>query len=179
MNTKRKGWLAFLFWVFSSYLLCANSLSGIPPKQELLARINEYRLSHGRKQLQPDSDLETQAQRWAQVIAREGGLSHGTDLRGQMRQGRWGYLVENLFVMSPPLRPGVIMEHWEKSPAHQRNLLDPRIESAGIGLASGRGGFVYVVFRGGVERSSSQQEVLRSAHRKGWYFRLFPWFEGH
>jgi uncharacterized protein YkwD len=99
---------------------------------EVLAEVNRYRASHGLAPLAADARLQAIAQAHSQAMAQEGRLSHGGF---QQRFDRSGarLCVENL--AAGTLQPARIVAAWRRSPEHHRNLLESRVQVAGVAAA--------------------------------------------
>ena len=116
---------------------------------QLMALTNDLRAQNGRGQLGFDIRLSRAAQALACDIQRTGRYSHrasdGTN--SQLRVRRAGYadclVAENLAWGYP--QPGQILHGWMTSTGHQRNMLHPRVRDAGIGIAQGLQGPIWVM----------------------------------
>ncbi|MGP4001477.1 CAP domain-containing protein [Streptomyces sp. 8N706] len=91
------------------------------------------------------SPLTQAAQRYADVMAQGGGLSHtGPDgSRPSTRAARMGYqqwtdLGEN--IARGYRSPSAVMQAWMSSPEHRANILDCRFRDIGIGIHYGPDG---------------------------------------
>lgn len=95
----------------------------------VLAEVNLYRSSRGLAPLIADARLQAIAQAHSQAMAQQGRLSHGGF---QQRFDRSGarLCVENL--AAGTLQPARVVAAWQRSPEHHRNLLEPRVQAAGV-----------------------------------------------
>lgn len=110
---------------------------------DFFARTNTLRVSKGLVALVADSQMDEVARAWSLEMARQDGLSHNPDLKGQIAD--WRYLGENVGV-GPTVAS--IQEAFEASPGHYANLVDPRYRNVGIGVAEARDSvWVTVVFK--------------------------------
>jgi hypothetical protein len=121
-------------------LACAVGLPShaqSPEAHQLLQATNADRAQHGLAPLRWDPALASAAQRHAEQMARAGALSH--QFAGEpdlaTRAGRTGAhfstVAENVAVAP---NPRVVEDEWMHSPPHRHNILDPRLNQAGIGL---------------------------------------------
>ena len=96
---------------------------------ELLQAINQHRQRQGQGALQPASDLQLIADDHSREMAAEGQLSHaGFDQRFARTTAR--VCVENL--AAGHADPQTLITAWQASPAHARNLVEPRLRRAGV-----------------------------------------------
>ena len=95
----------------------------------VLAEVNLYRASQGLAPLAADARLQAIAQAHSEAMAQQGRLSHGGF---QQRFDRSGarLCVENL--AAGTLQPARVVAAWRRSPEHHRNLLEPRVQVAGV-----------------------------------------------
>lgn len=97
----------------------------------VLAEVNLYRASQGLAPLAADARLQAITGAHAQAMAQQGRLSHGGF---QQRFDRSGarLCVENL--AAGTLQPARVVAAWRRSPEHHRNLLEPRVQVAGVAV---------------------------------------------
>ena len=95
----------------------------------VLAEVNRYRVSRGLGPLAADARLQAITGAHALAMAQQGWLSHGGF---QQRFDRSGarLCVEN--VAAGTLQPEQVVAAWRQSPEHHRNLLEPRVQVAGV-----------------------------------------------
>ena len=112
-------------------LLHLPALAGDAPDlaDAVLAEVNRYRSSRGLAPLEADARLQAIAQAHSQAMARQGRLSHGGFQQRLARSGA-RLCVENL--AAGTLQPARVVAAWQHSPEHHRNLLEPRVQVAGV-----------------------------------------------
>ena len=111
-------------------------------ERQLLNAVNQERKARGLPTLQPDEALATAARAHAQRMAEQGTISH--QLRGEPNLlsrvraagAHFTWLAEN--VDEGP-NGTAIHQSFMKSPQHRANILDPDMDSAGIGIAERNG----------------------------------------
>jgi hypothetical protein len=81
-----------------------------------------------------DSELTSVAQHWAARMATLGGLVHNPKLTTEC--SNWQRLAENIGV-GPDVAS--IERAFENSPVHYKNLVDPQLQSVGIGMVAANG----------------------------------------
>ena len=101
--------------------------------------INQLRLSQGLNALTVDANLTDVAQGWAEQMAEAGGISHRLDLRAGIT-ALWKTIGENVGV-GPSVAS--LMDAFIASPAHYKNLIDPRFTHIGVGSVRTSGGLLY------------------------------------
>jgi uncharacterized protein YkwD len=95
----------------------------------VLAEVNRYRASHGLAPLAADARLQAIAQAHSQAMAQQGRLSHG-GFQQRFDHSGARLCVENL--AAGTLQPARVVAAWRRSPEHHRNLLEPRVQAAGV-----------------------------------------------
>jgi uncharacterized protein YkwD len=111
-------------------------------RAEMLARVNEARRKAGAKPLRSDSRLDRAAQRHAEDMLARGYFAHESPEDKTVRQRSkeagydWRTIGEN--IAEGQFTVDEVMTTWLNSPGHRRNILDPRFEELGVGLALGR-----------------------------------------
>ena len=100
---------------------------------ELAQRINGFRLANGLAPLAPADELVALASQHSRSMDSHRELSHQGFRQRYARAGS-RVCVENLGWNYPT--PEGLMEGWQGSPAHLRNLLEPRVARMGL-AASG------------------------------------------
>lgn len=90
----------------------------------MLKRINDYRRSKGLAPCTPSAKLNADSTRWAQTMNRTQRFVHS------------GYpgVGENIAFGPSASRA---FDQWRNSPGHNRNMLDSRIRTCGVGFAKG------------------------------------------
>ena len=104
----------------------------------LLAAINAYRVKHGVVELKPAANLDVLAHEHSKSMERAGQLSHEGFRQRAMRSDSEA-CVEN--VGWNYASPEAQLRAWSESPAHDTNMLDPKVIRAGVGTAN-----AYVTF---------------------------------
>jgi len=104
------------------------------------AALNALRAKHGLPPLTPDPALKAVARRHSADMLASGEVAHvlpGTgDLRARLRRARIAYrrAMENVARGASALEAHVVAE---ESPGHRRNMLEPGVRLAGVGVARG------------------------------------------
>lgn len=109
---------------------------------QVLAAVNQFRVSHGRPTLRESAALDRSARRHSLEMGRLGYFSHssagGTQfwerIRHFYRAHGYSYWAvgENLVWAAPSLSAGNAMKLWISSPPHRANLLSRRWHQIGI-----------------------------------------------
>jgi uncharacterized protein YkwD len=98
---------------------------------ELIGRINALRTSEHLPPLREDRpDLTEMARSWAAQMAKDGGISHRTDLT-TAAPADWVHVGENVGVGGTVAS---LHQAFVASPLHHKNLVDPDFESIGVGI---------------------------------------------
>lgn len=111
-------------------------------RAEVLARVNEARRRAGVQPLRSDALLDRAAQRHAQDMQARGYFAHESPEDDTVRERAkgagydWRTIGENIAEGQHTVDE--VMHTWLNSPGHRRNILDPRFEELGVGLALGR-----------------------------------------
>jgi uncharacterized protein YkwD len=101
--------------------------------RHLAEKINAYRERNGVEALAFTNDLFLLAEAHSVGMAAQHRLSHdGFMLRFRHASSR--ICVENVAVDF--LSPDLVLEGWRQSPAHRRNLLDPKLSRMGIAVST-------------------------------------------
>lgn len=104
----------------------------------MIARINEYRRAYGLSPLKYNSKLDATAQEYAQTLFESRHFEHkdqlGKRVGDRVLEQNYNYIyaVENLAKGKASI-DGVMMD-WKNSPLHNKNLLNPHVNEAGIGF---------------------------------------------
>ncbi|MGD9896505.1 MAG: CAP domain-containing protein [Candidatus Methylacidiphilaceae bacterium] len=162
------GRLLLLTLATSTALLLPGALARTsasdPPafREALLAKINRFRADHDLPPLKADPRLQAASQEWAERLAAERRLQHrcADSLSSLLDDGGWETINENLYCSPQPLDPGKVIADWKRSPLHRKNILNPAIRFAGLGLAIATSGSAYVVFNGAGGRQRKSWEDL-------------------
>ena len=102
--------------------------------------VNRYREQSGGKPLALDGSLAALARQHSAAMAKAGRLSHD-GFPSRFRRSGYGMCIENIGWNY--LTPQAQLLAWQRSPGHDRNLLDARVQHMGIGAVSD-----YVTFIG-------------------------------
>lgn len=108
--------------------------------ETLVELVNRYREQQGKPPLVVDRNLAALAREHSAAMAKAGRLNHD-DFQSRFRRSGYAMCVENVGWNYPT--PQAALVAWQRSPGHDRNLLDARVKHMGIGAASG-----YVTFIG-------------------------------
>ncbi len=113
-------------------------------RSEVLARTNRARQEEGKRlsPLRANRELDEAAQRYAERMLAEGFYAHvapdGATPASRAEAAGYGpirFLAEN--IAQGVFEPFEVVERWLGSPDHRRNILHPRAEEMGLGLAFG------------------------------------------
>lgn len=107
---------------------------------EMVKMVNELRAAYGLRVLSADPGLQRSADRWANNMAREGRIFHNLNL-GTEVTSNWSKIGENV---GTGFELGAIQDAFEASPAHLRNLVDPRWDGIGIAVVETADGELFV-----------------------------------
>jgi len=99
---------------------------------ELAALVNGYRASKHVEALKIDPALSGLAREHSAAMTRANKLSHD-DFQARFRRSGYAMCVENVGWNYPT--PADQLTAWQRSPGHDRNLLDARVAHAGVGVA--------------------------------------------
>lgn len=101
--------------------------------------VNQTRAQYGRSYLRDNLQLDQKAQAWAEYLARKNSLSHSNLPSGITYQ--WRSLAENVGYGGSIEQ---VHRAYMNSPGHRANILDPRWNYMGTGVAW-RGNRVFTV----------------------------------
>ena len=106
---------------------------------ELLRAMNETRAAHGVGPLKANATLAKAARAHSRDMVRTDQFGHyGFVRRMQQHRVRGPYVGENLaWGVGASATAAQIVASWLQSPTHRVNLLNPRFQLVGLGLASG------------------------------------------
>jgi uncharacterized protein YkwD len=111
-------------------------------RAEMLARVNEARRKASIKPLRSNSRLDRAAQRHAEDMLARGYFAHespeGDTVRQRSKEARYNWRTIGENIAEGQFTVDEVMTTWLNSPGHRRNILDPRFEELGVGLALGR-----------------------------------------
>jgi hypothetical protein len=143
-------------------------------KKQILGLSNQFRSQNKRAELKLDTQLSQAAQSFAEYMARTDKFSHTADGKEPwQRVVDQGYayciVLENIAYefsaagFTTAKLAEDLIQGWEKSPPHRKNLLDPDVLEIGLGIAqSSKSGRHYAVQVFG--RPKSKQIVFKIAN---------------
>jgi len=99
---------------------------------ELASLVNGYRASRHVDALEIDPALSGLAREHSAAMVRANKLSHD-DFQARFRRSGYSMCVENVGWNYATAADQ--LKAWQRSPGHDRNLLDTRVAHAGIGVA--------------------------------------------
>ncbi len=111
-------------------------------ERQLFNAVNQERKAHGLPSLKPDEALANAARAHAQLMAEQGTVSHQFPgepnllTRAKAAGAHFTWISENI---DEGPNPAAIHQSFMKSPQHRANILDPDMDSAGIGVAERNG----------------------------------------
>lgn len=106
---------------------------------EFVAALNEVRSEAGLHPLATDGELVDVARRWSDVMAGEGRIWHNPNLADDVT-APWVLIGENVGVgYDVP----TLVQAFVDSPAHYRNIVDPRFDWIGVGVTWGPDGRLF------------------------------------
>lgn len=106
---------------------------------EYVASLNEVRAREGLAPLRVHDELVAVARAWADVMAGANDIWHNPDLGSQV-SAPWVVLGENV---GTGHEVATVMRAFVGSPAHYRNIVDPRYDDVGVGVTWGSDGRMY------------------------------------
>jgi uncharacterized protein YkwD len=123
----------------------ATAVAVSSDEQHIIGRINTFRVHHGLAPLTIRSDVEEKARWWSGRLSR---FACGINTEGQPALchssttqplwvgivAPWHWIGENVAVSVPPMLD-VIQTALENSPEHRDNMLSPRANYVGVGIA--------------------------------------------
>ena len=128
--------------------LMAYGQSPLPAaERELFLSVNQARKASGLPALRWDSSLATAARRHADVMAQHGAAQHGfqgepnLSARAKQAGAHFGWISENIIHGSSP---SGIHAQFMQSLLHRANILDPEMDSIGVGVVE-QGGELFAV----------------------------------
>lgn len=118
--------------------------------RDFLPRLNAFRQQQGRGGVVANAQLTAAAQDFAHFLARTGKLDHEADGRTPADRAQahgYAYCVVNENLAFEQRSPDfttvelarALLEGWQSSPPHRRNMLDPDVVETGFGLAKAEG----------------------------------------
>lgn len=135
-------------WVMVCLLTASTARAQVEnAAQRIFELTNQDRQAHGLQPLEWNAALARAAQRHAELMARQGQISHqyagepAPMERAAEAGARFHAIAENV-AMAPSATE--VESTWMHSPPHRRNILDPDMNMLGVGVAS-RNGELYAV----------------------------------
>jgi uncharacterized protein YkwD len=101
--------------------------------EQLAGLVNAYREREGLSALTVENGLAALAREHSAAMTKAGRLSHD-GFASRVKRSGYAVCVENVGWNYPTARAE--LEGWQHSPAHDRNLRDPRIRRMGIGVVT-------------------------------------------
>lgn len=117
----------------------------VSDEQVFISKINHLRQINGLAPLVVDGELTGQARGWAQVMAADQELKHTNSLSSGVTSN-WTVLGENVGVHTVD-EIDALFAAFVNSPAHLANLLDPRYQYVGVGVAYDANGQMWTTQR--------------------------------
>ncbi len=155
-----------------------------PIEKRLVEATNKLRLAEGLGKLEVNATLQVIAQKHAGNMASQDKYGD-TDKDGHVLDGkgpvdrakaggyRYSRIGENVGANLGYAHPGaVVMEAWEKSPGHRKNLLTKEFTEIGVGAAQGKSGKWYFVQMFGRSASQALKVMVEIENRTGQKVRL-------
>jgi uncharacterized protein YkwD len=122
-----------LAFSFCAAAVSATASNDAAYPQRLAALVNQYRVSHGLPALIVDTTIAALAREHSAAMAKAGQLNH-EDFPSRVRRSGLAMCVEN--VGWDYRSPEGQFDGWRASPGHNHNMLDRRVDRAGIGIVA-------------------------------------------
>lgn len=104
-------------------------------EQIILNELNRLRSQHGLQPMARYVELDVVAEDWSKSMAAEGAIGHRPQFADKYPDG-WTQAAENVAARTGGGDIGAkIFSQWANSPGHLANMLNPELNSVGIGLA--------------------------------------------
>lgn len=163
---KIKGCFLVIAWLCGGICLSSGQ-EAHPFSSRVLELINQARVAEGLVPLRSHPFLNRFATEWAARMGKKNVLEHRSraDLRQAMCQQGFARINENIYYASAKTSPERIVQQWLNSPGHRRNLLNPNIREAGVGVVHTQDGRWYAAFNGARaldENAGSRGEIRPS-----------------
>jgi hypothetical protein len=142
---RKRHWLSTM--VLGGTMAALPVLAQQPAEQQVMDLANADRAQQGLPPLKWDPALAQAATQHAQLMAQQPALSHqypgepDLDARAGSAGAHFRAIAENV-ALAPS--PQALNQEWMHSPPHRANILDPRMDTIGVGLVQ-RGGNYYAV----------------------------------
>jgi uncharacterized protein YkwD len=109
----------------------------------VISAMNGDRAANGLGALCGNGQLAGIAQNWANWMAQNGSLTH-QDLDGVLAGTAFSTVAENILVGPGGMSPEQMETAWMQSAPHRANILSGAYSAAGVGIASGSDGRIWV-----------------------------------
>jgi uncharacterized protein YkwD len=114
---------------------------------DVLSLTDGARRARGLAPLRPDATLAALARQQAAHMARVGAMVHagprGATFQQRLRRGGYGSCAAAENIGEGWREPSRIASEWLRSPAHLRNIVDPRMSHGAVAVAYGADGNPY------------------------------------
>lgn len=117
----------------------------VEDEQEFVQLINGLRTGHGLEPLTIDGELVAGARGWTDTMATRDQLAHSPDMTVGVT-AQWSVLGENVGVHGVENLES-LFQAFVDSPAHYRNLIDPRYRYVGVGVTHTADGKLWTTHR--------------------------------
>jgi hypothetical protein len=127
--------------------MAAGALGQQPAEQQLMDLANADRAQQGLPPLKWDPALYQAATQHAQLMAQQPQLSHeypgepDLEARAGAAGAHFRAIAENVAMGASPQ---ALEQEWMHSPPHRANILDPRMDTIGVGLVKRNGNYYAV-----------------------------------
>jgi hypothetical protein len=177
---RKRNWLSTM--ALAGTMAALPVLAQQPAEQQVMELANADRAQQGLPPLKWDPALAQAAAQHAQLMAQQpAALSHqypgepDLDARAGAAGAHFRAIAENV-ALAPS--PQALDQEWMHSPLHRANILDPRMDTIGVGLVR-RGGNYYAVedFASTVADLGPQQieqKIGQLLQQRG--LQQLPWF---
>lgn len=128
-------------------LTCGSALAWTEEELVMLSAVNAARRENGLKPVGFDKSLAEAARKYAQELAEWGQLAHqgpkGTRLADRLDGEGYGFRLAAENLASGLIGPKETVGLWMNSPGHRKNLLQPELREAGVGMFRAADGQTY------------------------------------
>ncbi len=178
---KRISLILAIAFLVTSFAWTATGDTATTPSTELLGLINAYRATKKLSPLEINTVLTKLATDHSKDMASHKKLNHnstnGDTFAKRMEKSglKSTYSVENIAMTSSATYAKQMFELWKKSPPHNANMLNNKINSAGFGFSKSKDGYWYGTFDGAaikkvpVRKIGSFKDELCTFSRKPHY----------
>jgi len=131
--TIRRGTVAMM--VFASVAaVAATAADDVDYARRLAVRVNEYRTREHLAPLAVDATISELAREHSATMAKAGRMSHD-DFPSRVRRSGFAMCVENIGWNYRSAEEQ--FNGWRRSPGHDHNMLDRRVERMGVAVVAG------------------------------------------